>query len=711
MSYTNIFGGYNINTAFPSYANYELLDNETLQLTWASSFIDNSNVTAQINDLVSETDDNKVMLADAKLISAGQSIQFNNVGSNGINIFDFKGALITTIPPTDENQIILYLQDNSTSGGTWGITHLGAGTSSADASALSGFGTVALGSQINTNFPGKTINANYQVLSSDRASILVWTGGSGTVTLPNQLAGFYVAVNNEGSGSLVITTPDGKTIDGQNSFSLNPSESSYFIGVETNWNTLGFGVESFFQVNVLAPINLSVVGATTTLTNQQSSRLVQQYTGNLAQNVTVYYPAGAGQWYIWNNTTGAFNVTAQLVGPTGSPIVIPQGERVILYSDGTTIYNTPTIATSAIFNDGTAGIPGISFTSDTSTGFYKLPDGVVGYSSQGTQSVAFGGEAAGYGLGILGQGSCRFWNDTNTAYAEFKAANGTTSYIMELPPGRPTGASNMLYGNNALNMHFSNANYPVTTIANQLLYSSATNTITGLATANNGVLITSAGGVPSIASTLPAAVQGNITALGTITAGVWNGTPTTVPFGGTGNTTFTAYSVICAGTTATGNFQNAVGLGTADQVFTSNGAGALPSWKSLPAGVSAATKSQQQAASSSTSVYVSPGRQQYHPSAASAWVVFDGTSGNIINSYNVSAVSKIGTGIFRITVSAFTDNNYLCFGTVQYNNIRVCVIDDAFTPTTTQIQVKIYAGSVPPADSSYVNCLFYGELA
>jgi hypothetical protein len=53
------------------------------------------------------------------------------------------------------------------------------------------------------------------------------------------------------------------------------------------------------------------------------------------------------------------------------------------------------------------------------------------------------------------------------------------------------------------------------TVANQLLYSSSTSVIGGLATANNGVLITSAGGVPSISSTLPAAVQGNITTLGT----------------------------------------------------------------------------------------------------------------------------------------------------------------------------------------------------
>jgi hypothetical protein len=49
--------------------------------------------------------------------------------------------------------------------------------------------------------------------------------------------------------------------------------------------------------------------------------------------------------------------------------------------------------------------------------------------------------------------------------------------------------------------------------------------------------------------------------------------------GGTGNTTFTAYSVITAGTTATGAFQNVSGVGTSGQVLTSNGAAALPTWQ------------------------------------------------------------------------------------------------------------------------------------
>lgn len=80
----------------------------------------------------------------------------------------------------------------------------------------------------------------------------------------------------------------------------------------------------------------------------------------------------------------------------------------------------------------------------------------------------------------------------------------------------------------------------------------------------------------------PSTGSTNITTLGTITTGTWHGSIITVPFGGTGNSTFTPYSIICAGTTATGTFQNVVGVGTLNQVLISQGAGALPIWSSVP---------------------------------------------------------------------------------------------------------------------------------
>lgn len=67
----------------------------------------------------------------------------------------------------------------------------------------------------------------------------------------------------------------------------------------------------------------------------------------------------------------------------------------------------------------------------------------------------------------------------------------------------------------------------------------------------------------------------------------WTG-QLSVSRGGTGNSTFTAYSLICAGTTATGAFQNVLGVGSLNQVLVSQGAGALPIWSSVPGVVPAA---------------------------------------------------------------------------------------------------------------------------
>jgi hypothetical protein len=92
--------------------------------------------------------------------------------------------------------------------------------------------------------------------------------------------------------------------------------------------------------------------------------------------------------------------------------------------------------------------------------------------------------------------------------------------------------------------------------------------------------ITSTGGVnPVIDISASYIGQASITTLGTIGTGVWNGTGITVPFGGTGLASATAYAVLCGGTTSTGAFQSIASVGTSGQVLTSNGAGALPTFQ------------------------------------------------------------------------------------------------------------------------------------
>jgi len=72
--------------------------------------------------------------------------------------------------------------------------------------------------------------------------------------------------------------------------------------------------------------------------------------------------------------------------------------------------------------------------------------------------------------------------------------------------------------------------------------------------------------------------------------------------GGTGDTSFTAYSVITGGTTSTGALQNVSGVGTSGQLLTSNGAAALPSWQTGSAVGSSLVLIQTQTPSGVTSI-------------------------------------------------------------------------------------------------------------
>lgn len=110
----------------------------------------------------------------------------------------------------------------------------------------------------------------------------------------------------------------------------------------------------------------------------------------------------------------------------------------------------------------------------------------------------------------------------------------------------------------------------------------------------------SAGTVKLLASTAGAAgdvvgpasaTDGNLAAFdGTTGKLIKQAAAVTVAQGGTGITTTTAYSVVFTGTTSTGAFQASAGPGSAGQILTSNGAGALPTFQTPAA--AGATKGQ-----------------------------------------------------------------------------------------------------------------------
>lgn len=86
----------------------------------------------------------------------------------------------------------------------------------------------------------------------------------------------------------------------------------------------------------------------------------------------------------------------------------------------------------------------------------------------------------------------------------------------------------------------------------------------------------------------------------------------------------------------------------------------------------------QQEAGSSTSVYVSPGVQQFHPSASKAWAMIAWSAGtpSLSASYNVTSVTDTDVG--RVTVNfttAFSSANYAgatsCASVNSFHQIEV----------------------------------------
>ncbi len=99
---------------------------------------------------------------------------------------------------------------------------------------------------------------------------------------------------------------------------------------------------------------------------------------------------------------------------------------------------------------------------------------------------------------------------TNSSATISMAACGTTGQLLR--------------GSTSAAPAFSTSTYPDTNAINTLLYASSANTMTALATANSGVLITSSGGAPSISSTLPSGIAATNMALTTPTISKANGT-------------------------------------------------------------------------------------------------------------------------------------------------------------------------------------------
>jgi len=353
-TYTQIFGG---TTIYPSDVSYLALAlTADTALDWPLESNTLLRPAARIID-VTPTGAYAISLPPANETGSGQTILFNNLGPSTITVKNSVGGTLLSIGQGEQWQI--YLTDNTTAAGTWRTFRYGASTAQAQASALAGFGLTATGSTLSQSTPVTLFNSNFTAGGSDRAKMLVWTGGLGTLTLPTapSVGGdWFIAVRNGGAGNLVIDPQGAETINGAASLTLTPGDSATAVTDGTSWYTLGLGQSAVFAFDYTS-INLAGLSGNYTLSGAELNRIAYEFTGAIVGNIDIIVPKTTQQYWVTNSTTGG-SFTLRVRTNTQTPgVLVARGSRAILYCNGNDVVDAETggIAVPVAVIDGGTG--------------------------------------------------------------------------------------------------------------------------------------------------------------------------------------------------------------------------------------------------------------------------------------------------------------------------------------------------------------------
>jgi hypothetical protein len=384
-SYTSPFTGDVIQATDVSYAAYTLTTN--LQLDWPSNTIPPESPAARIMDITPGA--GYLAMPPANQVSVGQDALIRNLGGSSFNVRNYTGGTIVSVAAG--KSVYIYVTDNSTTTGTWGVIDFGAGTSGGNASELAGLGLLAISTTLNQAHPVDTFLTGYTFVAADRAQNKMWTGGAGTVNLPLASTlgdNWFSILKNNGTGTLTINVASPDTIDLQVSKTVNPDESAFIMCDGTQYFTVGYGQSPNFLFTSLVK---SVTTGTVTLTTQEATSVIQEYVGNLTGNVTVVYPPVVAFYVISNQTTdNGFSLTITTATPGGATVLIPVGQQATVISDGVNFYNANTVqaggSTSQLVN-GSVGAPSLNFINEPSTGMYRPGATNMGFTVVGTERL------------------------------------------------------------------------------------------------------------------------------------------------------------------------------------------------------------------------------------------------------------------------------------------------------------------------------------
>ena len=339
----------------------------------------------------------------ASQVSPGQAIIVRNIGSYAFTVTDTSGNTIVSV--ASGIAYYIWLTNNSTVNGTWTEVQFGAGTSSANASQLAGYGLEASSTTLNTVTPLVNYYTNATLSANAQSQLSVWEGGAGTITLPSASSigiNWFTIIKNNGAGILTVQTSGTDQIDGSGtSTQLQIGESFALVSDgSSGFSSWGYGQSTLFSFTQ-EQISVTGAGATITLTANQASYTLQEYSGVLGQNTAVVVPPTVQFYVITNNTSGAYTLTFKTSAVGGVTTTIPSGATVAMVCDGTNVYAVSTVSnniSTLTLSVGSATNPSLNFVGNLSTGLYLPNSNQVGVTINGSEEAYFSSS----GLTVLG---------------------------------------------------------------------------------------------------------------------------------------------------------------------------------------------------------------------------------------------------------------------------------------------------------------------
>lgn len=384
-SYTDTFGGSTIQSSQTEYRSLAMAANTVL--AWPP-FATQDNYLARLMDVSPSVAGLTLTLPDATLSSQGSSAIFNNKGAFAFTLVDNAGNALAVLSPSDVRYV--YLMDTALPAGLWATVLFGKSNSASDASQFSGPGLKAINNTLAWAPLTSLIAGSTVIDSTYRGKVLIWTGGSGTLTLPSLAAAgtdFVFEVRNQGTGVVTLAPVNSELFDSSASIALQLSESCFVHAATGSWYSVGRGRSALFNFSQLVK---NVSGGITSLTLPEASNVVQTYNGALLSAQTLVLPSVVQVYYVNNQTTGAFSFTFKNPG-SGTSIILTSGQTAVLFSDGVNVINASTTTsglTNLLLSAGSASVPAVGV-GTAGNGLYAPGTNQIGLSVNGALQTLF----------------------------------------------------------------------------------------------------------------------------------------------------------------------------------------------------------------------------------------------------------------------------------------------------------------------------------